>query len=191
MGQDEGSQDIKQEEAPLSSAAGDDDSSMDTAAKAESMAQVSNTLKEIEDMSNEVTRRESQQGLLLENMDSLEQEFGLRTMTSHDELVPSSSGDPNKDLEGSTVSKEKKSKSIMSRIKKVGRKNKKSKEEEGIEEKDIEEVDSQTQPGGSTSTEDLNKDLSEPEEENDSYKEFIQIISTDELDRKESTGSAE
>jgi hypothetical protein len=180
--QDEGPQD--KEEAPLSSAAGDDDSSM----------QVSNTLKEIEDMSNEVTRRESQQGLLLENMDSLEQEFGLRTMASHDELVPSSSGDPNKDLKvkGSTVSKEKKSKGIMSRIKKVGRKNKKSKEE-GIEEKDAieEEVDSQTQPGGSTSTEDLNKDLPEPEEEdNDSYKEFIQIISTDELDRKESTGSS-
>jgi len=192
--QDEGPQDIKQEEAPLSSAAGDDDSSMDTAAKAESMTQVSNTLKEIETMSNEVTRRESQQGLLLENMDSLEQEFGLRTMASHDELVPSdlpsTSGD-SKDNEGSAVSKEKKSKSIMSRIKKVGRKNKKSKEEEGIEEKDaIEEVDSQTQPGGSTSTE--AQDLSEPEEEdNDSYKEFIQIISTDELDRKESTGSAE
>ena len=59
----------------------------------------------------------------------------------------------------------------------------------------IEEVDLQTQPGGSiTSTEDLNttQDLSEPEEEdNDSYKEFIQIISTNELDRKESTGSAE
>lgn len=187
--QDEGPQD--KEEAPLSSAAGDDDSSMDTAAK----AQVSNTLKEIEAMSNEATRRESQQGLLLENMDSLEQEFGLRTMASHDELASAScpaSGDPNKDLEGSTVSKEKKSKSIMSRIKKVGRKNKKSKEEEeGIEEKDAikEEVDSQTQPGGSTSTE--AQDLSEPEEEdNDSYKEFIQIISTDELDRKESTGSS-
>lgn len=192
--QDEGPQDIKQEEAPLSSAAGDDDSSMDTAAKAESMTQVSNTLKEIETMSNEVTRRESQQGLLLENMDSLEQEFGLRTMASHDELVPSdlpsTSGDP-KDLEVSAVSKEKKSKGIISRIKKVGRKNKKSKEEEGIEEKDAirEEVDSQTQPGGSTSTE--AQDLSEPEEEdNDSYKEFIQIISTDELDRKESTGSS-
>ena len=131
-------------------------------------------------MSNEVTRRESQQGLLLENMDSLEQEFGLRTMASHDELASAScpaSGDP-KDLEGSAVSKEKKSKGILSRIKKVGRKNKKSKEEEGIEEKDaIEEVDSQTQPGGSiTSTEDLNKDLSDPEEDNDSYKEFIQII---------------
>ena len=117
-------------------------------------------------MSNEVTRRESQQGLLLENMDSLEQEFGLKTMSSHDELVPSApsaSGD-SKDLEGSAVSKEKKSKGILSRIKKVGRKNKKRKEEEGIEEKDaIEEVDLQTQPGGSiTSTEDLNtmQDLS-------------------------------
>ena len=89
------------------------------------------------------------------------------------------------------MSKEKKSKGIMSRIKKVGRKNKKSKEE-GIEEKDI-EVDSHTQPGGSTSTEDLNttQDLSDPEGDNDSYKKFIQIISTDELDRKESTGSAE
>ena len=108
--------------------------------------------------------------------------------------APSASGD-SKDLEGSAVSKEKKSKGILSRIKKVGRKNKKSKEEEGIEEKDaIEEVDLQTQPGGSiTSTEDLNttQDLSDPEEDNDSYKEFIQIISTDELDRKESTGSAE
>ena len=108
--------------------------------------------------------------------------------------APSASGD-SKDLEGSAVSKEKKSKGIMSRIKKVGRKNKKSKEEEGIEEKDaIEEVDLQTQPGGSiTSTEDLNttQDLSDPEGDNDSYKEFIQIISTDELDRKESTGSAE
>ena len=147
-------------------------------------------------VSNEVTRRESQQGLLLENMDSLEQEFGLKTMSSHDELVPSApsaSGD-SKDLEGSAVSKEKKSKGILSRIKKVGRKNKKSKEEEGIEEKDaIEEVDLQTQPGGSTSTEDLNttQDLSDPEGDNDSYKEFIQIISTNELDRKESTGSAE
>ena len=190
------------------------------------LAQTNDTLKEIEQLSNEASRRESKQGLLLDTVDSLERD--ILSSISRDELAenndtPIGTGKTDNILAALSASdasvqsstkdeeskdtdpKEKKSKKgIMSRIKRVGgRKNKKSKDSAvDEEEKTVEDLsvsvnsegdgDESCPASGGKPDEQLNttQDLSDESEEDEAgYDEFIKIISTDELDRKESNNS--